>query len=156
MNPTHYIKHDDYCTQKSTWASIINYIPSYTEYWEPFYCDGSSGKHLSELGLTVIHNNEDFFDNDHGDIIISNPPFSKKKAILDYIWHLQKPFIMIMPASVLSSRMYERFIPDTTIIIPKNRIQFSKNGIVNQNQCPFDCYFYCWKLDLNDRIIKLI
>jgi len=43
-----------------------------------FYGDSSYGEYLKELGYDVIHEPIDFFDNDKGDILVSNPPFSNK------------------------------------------------------------------------------
>ena len=47
--------------------------------WEAFYGDGESGAILTNLGCNVIHEEIDFFTNNEGDVIVSNPPFSKKK-----------------------------------------------------------------------------
>jgi methylase of polypeptide subunit release factors len=33
-------------------------------------------------GFTTIHEDIDFFENNKGDIIVSNPPFSKVKEVL--------------------------------------------------------------------------
>lgn len=46
------------------------------------------------------------------------------------------------------------------IIIPRKRIQFDKkvNGETPENfknRCNFDCFYYCWKMDLERDIIWL-
>lgn len=65
--------------------------------WESFYGDGTSGEFLRELGCKeVIHEPIDFFENDKGEVIISNPPFSKTKEIMPRLKKLDKPFILIM------------------------------------------------------------
>ena len=78
-----FIKHDDYMTPKYAWENIIEYIPKNKVIWEAFYGDGKSGDYLKELGLTVIHEQIDFFKENKGDIIISNPPFSLAKDIMN-------------------------------------------------------------------------
>ena len=67
-----FIKHDDYMTPKYAFEWIKQYIPNDKIIWEAFYGDSSSR-------FNVIHEPIDFFENNKGDIIISNPPFSKKK-----------------------------------------------------------------------------
>ena len=98
-----FIKHDDYMTPKYAWENIKNLIPKDKVIWEAFYGDGKSGKYLEELGFNVIHEEVDFFTNDLGDIIVSNPPFSKLKEILLRLKELDKPFILICPSSKINT-----------------------------------------------------
>jgi len=65
---------DDFMTPKSAWEDISVYLPRNKVIWECFYGDGRSGKFLKELGFDVIHENIDFFENDMGDVLVSNPP----------------------------------------------------------------------------------
>ena len=82
---------DDYFTPKSAWEAIKEYIPKDKVIWEAFYGDGLSGKHLDDLGFNVVHENVDFFTNNLGDIIVSNPPFSKTKEIFNRLKEINKP-----------------------------------------------------------------
>ena len=77
-----FIKHDDYMTPKYAFEWVKQYIPNDKVIWEAFYGDGSSGDYLKELGFNVIHEPIDFFENNKGDIIISNIPFSQKNKYL--------------------------------------------------------------------------
>ena len=77
-----FMKHDDYMTPKYAWENIQQFIPKNKIIWEAFYGDGTSGEYLKELGFDVIHDSIDFFENDLGEIVISNPPFSKCKDII--------------------------------------------------------------------------
>ena len=77
-----FVKHDDYMTPKYAWENIKQYIPKDKVIWEAFYGDGNSGNYLKELGFNVIHEEVDFYDNDLGDIIVSNPPFSQSKEVM--------------------------------------------------------------------------
>ena len=67
-------KHDDYMTPKSAWDNIKQYIPRDKVIWEAFYGNGESGRYLRELGFNTIHEEIDFFENDKGEIVCSNPP----------------------------------------------------------------------------------
>ena len=156
-----FIKHDDYMTPKYAWDNIKQYIPQDKVIWEAFYGDGESGSYLKELGFNVIHEPVDFFDNDLGDILISNPPFSKSKNIMDRLYELDKPFIMILPSSKICTSYMRRWKDKgLQIIIPRKRIHFEKkiNGVVPKdwaNNCNFDCFYYCYKMNLPNDIIWL-
>ena len=157
-------KHDDYMTPKYAWENINEYIPKDKVIWEAFMGNGKSGDYLISLGCQVIHNNHDFFSSNHGEIIVSNPPFSKTKQIMPRLRELDKPFILIMPCSkICTSYLRENFKDAPSpiqIIIPRRRIQFTKlvNGKVPENyinKCNFDCFYYCYKMNLPRDIIWL-
>lgn len=154
-------KHDDYMTPKYVWENIQHFIPKDKVIWEPFYGDGQSGNHLTELGFNVIHEHVDFFENDLGDMIVSNPPFSKSKEIMSRLKKLDKPFILILPTQKLNtSYLRENYKnSELQIIIPRKRIQFIKcvNGekVESKNACSFDCYYYCYKMNLPRHIVWL-
>ena len=150
-----YLKHDDYMTPKYAWEDIIEFIPQDKVIWEAFYGDGKSGTYLQELGFNVIHEPIDFFENNKGDIVVSNPPFTKIPKILERLKELEKPFIMIMPSSKINTQYFRKLFCNSTdpiqIIIPKKRIAFDKmvDGEVKPTKsCNFDCYYYCYKMNL--------
>ena len=154
-----FIIHDDYMTPKYAWENIKQFIPKDKVIWEAFFGDGTSGSYLQELGFNVIHDKDDFFENNKGDIVISNPPFSKYKEVLIRLVELGKPFIMILPSSKINTQNVRNLFKDQVdklqIIIPRKRIQFVKNGNELQNSCNFDCFYYCWKMNLERDIIWL-
>ena len=156
--------HDDYMTPKYAWENIKQFIPNDKIIWEAFYGNGDSGNYLKELGFNTIHEPIDFFENNVGDIIISNPPFSQAPDILKRLKELQKPFILIMPSSKINTQYFRKLFaedPDPIqIIIPRKRIQFTKtiDGVVPKDYkscCNFDCFYYCWKMNLPRDIIWL-
>lgn len=157
-----FLKHDDYMTPKYAWENIKHLIPKDKQLWEAFYGDGKSGSYLKELGFNVIHEPIDFFENNLGDIVVSNPPFSKSKEVLTRLKELDKPFILILP----SSKIHTQYVRENyknqglQIIIPRKRIQFEKlvDGVVPENfknACNFDCFYYCYKIGLERDIIWL-
>ena len=159
-----FLKHDDYMTPKSAWENIKDYIPKDKVIWEAFYGDGKSGEYLTELGFNVIHEPIDFFDNDKGDIIVSNPPFSKSKEVINRLKELDKPFIIILPCSKICTSYFRENFKNSKdliqIIIPRKRIHFEKqiNGETPKgwkNACNFDCFYYCYKIGLKRDIIWL-
>ena len=150
-----FIVYDDYMTPKYAWDNIKEYIPKDKIIWEAFMGDGKSGEYLKDLGLNVIHNENDFFKSNEGDIIVSNPPFSKCKEILRRLKELDKPFILILPSSKINTQYFRIFKNDIQLIIPPKRIQFLKNGNELNNKCNFDCFYYCYKINLPKDIIWL-
>ena len=99
-----------------------------------------------------------------GEVIISNPPFSLAKKIMPRLKELDKPFILIMPCSKICTQYVRENFKDTDsplqIIIPRKRIHFQKqvNGKVPdnwENKCNFDCFYYCYKMNLPRDIIWL-
>jgi hypothetical protein len=159
-----FLKHDDYMTPKHAWENIKDYIPKDKVIWEAFYGDGKSGEYLSELGFNVIHNKNDFFESNEGDIVVSNPPFSKSKDILNRLKILDKPFILILPCSKICTSYFRENFKDSKdpiqIIIPRKRIHFEKQikGDIPEgwkNCCNFDCFYYCYKINLERDIIWL-
>jgi len=161
LNPLSVEKHDDYMTPAHAWKDVAPFIPADKVIWEAFYGDGTSGEHLRSLGFEVIHDDIDFFEHDLGDIIVSNPPFSKAKTIIPRLKALDKPFILIMPSSKINTGyVRESFKGNLQIIIPPKRINFIKlvNGEVPEgwdSQCSFDCFYYCYKIGLPRDIVWL-
>ena len=82
---------DNYATNKKGWEIIKQYIPIDKKIWSPFYCDGKQKEYFKELGFDIIHEDEYFFKNNKGDIIIDNPPFSKFKDVCIRLKELDKP-----------------------------------------------------------------
>ena len=156
-----FIKHDDYMTPKYAWENIEQYIPKDKVIWEAFYGDGESGNHLRELGYDVIHEEIDFFENDEGDIIVSNPPFSQSKQVMDRLYELDKPFVVIFPSSKINTQYFRKWKDrGIQIIVPRKRIHFIKkvDGEIPEDyksSCNFDCFYYCYKMNLPRDIIWL-
>jgi len=156
-----FTKHDDYMTPKYAWENIKQYIPKDKLIWEAFYGDGASGKHLTELGFNVIHEDIDFFENNVGEIIVSNPPFSIIKQVMSRLLELDKPFILIMPSSKINTSYFRAWKDKKIqIIIPPKRIHFEKkvDGKTPNNfksSCNFDCFYYCYKMNLPSDIVWL-
>lgn len=151
-------------TPKYAWEDIQQFLPKDKVIWECFYGDGTSGKYLRELGFQVIHEDIDFFTEDRGDILVSNPPFSKSKEVLTRLKQLGKPFVMILPSSKINTQYVRNLFHNEKdklqIIIPRKRIHFLKqvNGVVPdgwKNACNFDCFYYCWKVGLPRDIMWL-
>ncbi len=149
---------DNYITNKIDWERIKEYIPTDKKIWSPFYCDGKQREYFAEMGFDIIHDDKDFFSyTPEYDIIIDNPPFSKIKDILKRLKELEKPFILLCPNHTFQYKFFQRpFKKYLQLIIPDKRTKFKhltndKKG----SSLPFDCYFFCYKMNLPRDIIWL-
>ena len=161
-------KYDDYMTPKYAWENISHLIPKDKVIWEAFKGNGDSASYLRELGFNVVSYDEDFFENNRGDIIVTNLPFSKKKEVFKRLKELNKPFIVISPTEMITTQYFKALFKNEKlqIIIPRSRIHFTKldkeGNILNidekgriKKQCNFNCFYYCWKINLDNDITFL-
>ena len=140
---------DNYVTNKEDWLRIKDYIPNDKIIWSPFYCDGKQKEYFEEMGFNIIHEDKDFFSyTPEYDIVIDNPPFSKKKEAFKRLKELDKPFIIICPSVMLSYKYFqEYFKEDLQIIIPYSRIKFKNLNSDNKNYTPpYASYYFCYKI----------
>ena len=141
---------DNYMTNQVDWERIKEYIPTDKQIWSPFYGDGKQKEYFADMGFDIIHNDEDFFENNHGEQIVDNIPFSKKKEILVRLKELGKPFILICPSMLLSYKYFqELYKDDIQIIIPHKRINFKHINSEKRNYSPpFASFYFCYKMNL--------
>ena len=142
---------DNYYSNFEVWDRIKHFIPKDKVIWESFYGDGCSGEHLTQLGFNVIHKDIDFFENNLGDIIVSNMPFGIRKKVFERLKQLDKPFIMVGLSDYLATKWFMKlFGSDIQIIIPDTkRITFyhvEKN--LSKYTCRGGAWYYCYKMNL--------
>ncbi len=153
-----FTKDDDFMTQKTAWEDISQYIPQNKVIWECFYGDGKSGQYLRELGFDVIHEPIDFFDNNLGDVLVSNMPYSIKKEVFTRLKELDKPFIMLVPTTTLHTKYFKELFEDDVIqlILPYKKRQFeSPTKTLTPNGCSFYTCYICYKMKLPKDVILL-
>ena len=151
-------KDDEFYTLKSTWEKIKDYIPKDKVVWEAF----SNGKYeaveyLKSICKEVKSNTGDFFKNNEGDVVITNPPFSVKRDVLIRLKMLEKPFICILPTLALQTKYIQNiFGGELQVILPSKKIFFYK--IVDGEKKVYDklsfyCCYVCYKMDLPKDLI---
>tara|TARA_R110002096_G_scaffold225627_1_gene414896 strand:- start:46 stop:519 length:474 start_codon:yes stop_codon:yes gene_type:complete len=146
---------DNYMTNKTEWERIKEYIPNNKKIWSPFFGDGKQKEYFKDMGYDIIHDDEDFFENNKGDIIIDNIPFSKKKDIFKRLKELDKPFILICPSYLLSLKFFQELYKDQIqILVPYTRIKFKHIDSINKNYTPpYASFFFCYKMNLQKDLI---
>jgi len=142
---------DNYMTNEIEWLRIKDFIPKDKIIYAPFYGDGKQKEYFKNMGIDIIHEDTDFFTNTFDyDIIIDNPPFSKKKDIFKKLKELEKPFILIIPSVMLCYKYFQEYFSEhLQIIVPKTRIKFQQLNSVNKNYTPpYASFFFCYKMKL--------
>ena len=151
----------EYYTPDWVWDSVKQFIPKNKVIWEALRSDNPlstrSADYLREIGFEVVNPLCDFFTNDYGDIVVSNPPFADKRRAIDRCFHLNKPFMLLLPAFVLSTKYFCEWAkerPELQFIILNNRVDYIR-GDGAKSRCAFHTLCVCWKFNLENRITFL-
>lgn len=127
---------DEQMTPKYAIMPLLKYIPKDKIIWCPFdTLESEFVKIFQKEGYKVIFSHIkdgiDFFEyhpEEKYDIIISNPPYSKKDKILKRLNELNKPFAMLMPLPTLQGQKRFNDIKDCQALIFDKRIKYIKDG----------------------------
>ena len=128
-------KGDELYTPLRAIEPIKEYIPQDAVIWCPFDLDCSA--FVTELSKTnnvinthIANGEEENFltcEIPQCDIIISNPPFSKKFAVLQRLIEIGKPFAIIWPLPGVQSLKHFDLVNQCQLLILDQRIRFHKN-----------------------------
>lgn len=148
----------EYYTPNWVWDCLKPYIPPNKQIWECFRNEDikstQSAEYLRELGFDVINPLCDFFKNDYGDIVISNPPYNIKKEVLFRLIEINKPFMLILPNIILNTLYFIELAKqhdELQIIILPKRVDFIKPSNT-KSKSTFHTLVICYKCHLKDRI----
>lgn len=150
-------KNDCYTTPKFAYKSIKPYVPKNISICDPFFNDGKCGEYMKEVfdTNTIIHTDADAFDNiPDSDIIITNPPFSIKYKVLEYLVSLDRPFMCILPITSITTKLfrtvknYDKF----QFIFPSGRINYEKPDKTMKGSWFFSVWV-CYKMNLDSQIV---
>ena len=153
-------KDDEFYTFEKDWMRINEYIPKNKVIWEAFSNGEYEGvDYLKSICKEVITHSGDFFDNNEGECVITNPPFSIKQQVLRRLKEIDKPFICILPTLSLQTKyMKEIFNGEIQVIMPTKKMFFYKyiNGEkVIYNKISYYCCYVCYKMNLEKDFILL-
>lgn len=160
---------DECFTPKYAVLPIIKYLPKDKVIWCPF--DKEDSQYVIQLraaGFKVIsshiHDGQDFYTyepDEHWDIIVSNPHFTKKKETFQRVLSFNKPFALLMTLVWLNDAAPKKLFKDKDLqlLMFDKRIKFLNNGVV-QNKITFSSAYYCWNVlpkqiineELNDKV----
>jgi hypothetical protein len=125
-------------------------LPKSTVIWCPFDKEQSNFvKLFKEHGYKVIYshidNEQDFFNyepKEKWDIIISNPPFSKKRLLIERCESFKKPFCLLYGGTICSQSMGNTLNRCKFHFIQRNITFFSPDNSKKSFQC-------CWVFNKN-------
>lgn len=150
---------DEYYTPKVLVEPILKYIDKSLTVWCPFDTKNSEFVLLlKENGNNVIYSHlkddKDFFDYEPEDydIIVSNPPFSRKIEVLNRLYKLNKPFAMLLGLPILNYQNICNFYLDKELqlLIVNKKVSF------DGNQSSFNTSYFCYNLLPKDIIFTEI
>lgn len=125
------IKGDELFTPNYAVYPILKYLDKKQIIWCPFDKKTSSYVQIfQEEGYNIIYSHldegKDFFEYepDNYDIIISNPPFSKKDKIIKRLYELDKPYCVLMPLPTLQGQKRFKYMLDCQALIFDKRISY--------------------------------
>lgn len=153
MEPSNYLKRlygnptDEKYTPGYGVLPIIKYIPEGKTVWCPFDTEHSEFVlKFREAGFKVeyfhICNGQDFFryEPPQWDIIVSNPPFSRKTEVFSRCLELGRPFALLMSNywlnNVAPCRLFQN--SNLELLMFDKRIQFGEGKNV-----PFNSSYFC-------------
>ena len=123
------------------WHMIKEYIPTSLTIWEPFLGNGQSTKDLRSLGYKVVNGGDFFTSAPKADIVVTNPPYSMKKKVIERLEKLKMNYVLLLPAKYMFTQNWIGTTGTSVGVCPK-RFGFMKGGVVKKN-LPFTCAFFC-------------
>ena len=151
---------DDYYTPPILVRPILRYVQDYFDNRESrgihtIYCpfdtqDSEYVRSLHEAGYNVIYGSietgQDFFElqiPERADLVISNPPFSRKLDVFRKLVEADKPFAMLMNLMAINYQEIGEFFSslpkgDIQFIIPDKKVSF--NGKTSSFCSGYVCY----------------
>jgi len=144
-------RNDENYTPKYAVEPLISFIPNNIFpyiIWCPFdKADSEFVKLFEYIGYTVIHshidNGQDFYEYEpkEWDVIISNPPFTKKRQIFERALSFNKPFALLMTNTWLNDSAPKQLFKDKELqlLMFDKRIDFD-----GQKKITFSSSYYCY------------
>lgn len=132
--------------------------------WCPFDTDDSYFPRLfKERGIecenTHIDMGQDFFEYEpqNYDCIISNPPYSKRQAVLERLYKLGKPFAMLMNMNGIfdNRKRFDLFSNNgVQMLVPCGRTNFFQIEEKQKSSPNFQAVYVCYKLLPQDIVFE--
>jgi len=136
---------DDWETPQYVWEALSAMLPLDDLLWDPFYCDGRSAVYWEDLGFEIYHEFEDIFEVDtaRGQIVVTNPPFSKLESVLPKLQEFNLPTVLLLPKDVVTKKWFVDLyqFDDTLSKEAPTRIHFIREGKSGGAAGP-ECVFY--------------
>ena len=131
---------------------ILKYIPKDAVVWCPFDTDESEFvRQIStqnKVIATHISQGIDFFEfePDNWDVIVSNPPFTRKRQFFERALSFNKPFALIMTNTWLNDAAPKQLLKDKDLqlLMFDKRMEFIQPNAKQTGKITFSSSYYCW------------
>lgn len=142
---------------------LLKYIPKSKKIWCPFDEEWSAfyqmfKRYNYDVIRSSLKDGQDFFEYepDNYDIIVSNPPFSKKDQVLERLYALEKPFMILLPLNTLQGKKRYRFFRNGIQILAfDKRINYHTRDMKNYSRgTSFASAYYCKEILPRDLILE--
>ena len=158
-------KNDECYTPAYAVQPILEYIPKDAVVWCPFDTpDSEFVKVLTANSIetipTHIDTGRDFFEFEphHYDCIVSNPPFTNKRAFFQRALDLGKPFALLMANTWLNDRAPMQLFEERglQLLLLDRRTEFIQPDRDVSGKITFSSSYFCCDFLPRDLIIKRI
>ena len=141
---------------------ILEYIPERAIVWCPFDKEHSEFvKQVSKQNPVVhshLNDGKDFFlyEPDEWDVIVSNPPFTKKRKFFERALSFNKPFALIMANTWLNDSAPKQLFKDRELqlLMFDKRMRFASPDGRDNSKITFSSSYYCWNFLPKQIIMK--
>lgn len=157
-------KNNECYTPKYAVLPIIKYLPKDKIIWCPFDTEESEFvKELTNTGFDVtyshISDGRNYYEYEpkDWDIMVSNPPFEKKRQIFERALSFNKPFALMMSNTWLNDSAPKQLFleKDLQLLMFDKRIEFIHNGEV-YGRPTFSTSYYCYNLLPKQIIMEIL
>lgn len=156
---------DEKYTPEYAIKPIIKYIPKDYVIWCPFDTKESNFVKLLSKTHKVIYshidNAQDFFNytpKEHFDIIVSNPPFTRKRQIFEKALSFNKPIALLMTNAWLNDK-YSKWVfyesgRNMELLMFDKRVHFINPDGSIEKKTTFSSSYYCSDLLPRDIVLE--
>lgn len=138
---------DECYTPNEAVEPLLKYLNKDLIYYEATSNISSSiVKFMTENGFKVLSSDGRDFLNDklpYFDVILTNPPYSKKDKFIEKCYQLNKPFALLLPVSSIQGQKRGKLFNKNGIdlLVLNNRIDFTGKGSPH-----FGVAWFTWKI----------
>ncbi len=146
-------KNDEIWTPPKAIDPLLKYISIEAWYdaliWEMCPGKGVMAGYLKDSGFSVYYRLLDGlkWEAPKYDIIVTNPPWSKKHLFLQRCVELNKPFALLLPVRTLGVRRCQLWLDDVDVLFLAKRVDFTGGG------APYEACAWFTRGLLNDRMV---
>ena len=147
---------DEYYTPFYAVEPMLEFLPENPVVWCPFDEEWSAFfRLLTERGFRTVRSSlkehQDFFsyEPENWDILVSNPPFSRKDEVLKRAFSFNKPFALLLPVdSIQGKKRFEIFNNEVQMLVFDGRVNYHTRENMNRTKSgiSFGSAYFCRNL----------